>query len=89
MSKTVSFLNMFPDYVPSEPLDGMLSQAAITAADIDPEKRSVTVVVKSDAYIPQKLLQKAAGDICAVSEDSDTELADAVTLFIALTEQLG
>ena len=38
MNKTVFFLNMFSDYQPPEPLNGMLSQAAITAADIDPEK---------------------------------------------------
>ena len=63
MSKTVFFLNMFPDYQPPEPILGMLSQAAITAADIDPERRAVTVEVASDIYIPQKLLQKCAGDI--------------------------
>jgi hypothetical protein len=39
MSKTVFFLNMFSDYQPPEPLLGLLSQAAITAADIDPEKK--------------------------------------------------
>ena len=66
MSKTVFFLNMFPDYQPPEPLNGMLSQAAITAADIDPENRMVTVTVTSDIYIPQKLLSKAAGDIAGV-----------------------
>ena len=65
MSKTVFFLNMFPDYVPPESLSGMLSQAVITAADIDPEKRSVMVELSSDTYIPQKLLAKAAGDIAA------------------------
>ena len=63
MSKTVFFLNMFPDYQPPEPILGMFSQAAITAADIDPERRSVIVEVASDTYIPQKLLQKCAGDI--------------------------
>ena len=66
MSKTVLFLNMFPDYQPPESLYGLLSQAAITAADIDPEKRTVSVVMRSETYIPQKLLFKAAGDICAV-----------------------
>ena len=68
MSKTVFFLNMFPDYQPPETLYEPLSQAAITAADIDPEKRSVTVTLASVTYIPQKLLQKAAGDIAAVYE---------------------
>ena len=65
MSKTVFFLNMFPDYQPPEPLMGMLSQAAITAADIDPENRSVMVAIRSETYIPQKLLQKAAEDVSA------------------------
>ena len=45
MNSTVFFLNMFSDYEPPEPLYGMLSQAAITAADIDPELRLVTVAV--------------------------------------------
>ena len=65
MSKTVFFLNMFPDYQPPEPLLGMLSPAAITGADIDPENRSVSVAISSETYIPQKLLSKAAEDICA------------------------
>ena len=63
MSKTVFFLNMFPEFQPPEPLLGMLSQAAITAADIDPENRSVTVTISSPEYIPQKHLTKAAADI--------------------------
>ena len=66
MSNCVFFLNMFPDYQPPEPLDGMLSQAAITAADIDPENRAVFVTLKSDLYIPQKLLSKASADIAAL-----------------------
>ena len=66
MNKTVFFLNMFSDYQPPEPLKGILSQAAITAADIDPENRSVTVTVASDTYIPQRLLSKAAGDIASL-----------------------
>ena len=52
MSKTVSFLNMFPDYVPSEPLDGMLSQAAITAADLDAAERRISLTLFAETYIP-------------------------------------
>ena len=63
MSKTVFFLNMFSDYQPPEDLFGYLSQAAITAADIDMERRSVSVTIHAETYIPQKLLIKAAGDI--------------------------
>ena len=65
MSKPVFFLNMFPDYQPTDPLVGFLSQAVITGADIDPETRSVSVIISSETYIPQALLSKAAGDICA------------------------
>ena len=65
MNKTVLFLNMFPDYQPPEPLLGMLSQAAITAADIDPETRSVTVALSCETYIPYTLLSKATEDIAA------------------------
>ena len=63
MSKTVFFLNMFSDYQPPEDLFGYLSQAAITAADIDMERRSVSVTIHAETYIPQKLLMKASGDI--------------------------
>ena len=65
MSNTVCFLNMFPDYQPPEPLFGMLSQAAVTAADIDPETRSVTVSFSANTYIPQRLLGKATREIAA------------------------
>ena len=68
MSKTVFFLNMFPDYQPPESLQGILSKAAITGADIDPETRSVAVAISSETYIPQKLLAAAAGDISAAFE---------------------
>ena len=65
MDETVYLLNMFPDYQPPEPLLGMLSQAAITAADIDPETRSVTVSFSTNTYIPQRLLGKATREIAA------------------------
>ena len=60
----VLFLNMFPNYEPPEDLKQVLSQAAIVAADIDPAKGAVAVTLHSESYIPQRLLDKAAGDIC-------------------------
>ena len=66
MKEQVYFLNMFPDYAPPELLHSSLSQAAITAADIDPESRSVFVVVSSPTYIPQRYLDQAGRDICDV-----------------------
>ena len=63
MDETVYLLNMFPDYVPPEELREALSQAAIAAADINPETRGVSVAVHSDRYIPQRLLDTAGKEI--------------------------
>ena len=41
-----------------------LSQAAIVAADIDPERGRVEVALHSESYIPQRLLDSVAAD-CA------------------------
>ena len=57
MEEQIFFLNMFPDYEPPEELYAALSQAAIAAADIDPETRSVHVALHSERYIPQRLLE--------------------------------
>ena len=65
MSENVHFLNMFPDYVPPEPLQALLSQAVIAAADIDPASRTVSVVIHTAQYIPQRLLNQAAQEIAA------------------------
>ena len=63
MDDTVYLLNMFPDYVPPEELQRALTQAAIVAADIDPETRGVCVAVHSDTYIPQRFFDAAGSDI--------------------------
>ncbi|MCI7639943.1 MAG: PolC-type DNA polymerase III [Clostridiales bacterium] len=57
---------MFPDYEPPEALHAALSQAAIAAADISAEDRSVQVVVHSEHYIPQRLMDQAAKEIAAL-----------------------
>ena len=54
---------MFPDYEPPETLMPVLSQAAIAAADISAEERSVHVVLHSESYIPQRLLDQTAKEI--------------------------
>ena len=63
MNESVLLLNMFPDYVPPEALKEVLSQAAIVAADIDPQKRSVEICIQSSAYIPQRILNQASAEI--------------------------
>ena len=64
--ENVYLTNMFPDYVPPEELTTALSQAAIAAADIDPENRTVSVAVHSQQYIPQRLLDQAAREIASL-----------------------
>ena len=59
----IYLFNMFPDYQPPEELYAALSQAAIVAADIDQETRSVHVAVHSETYIPQRLLDQAGKEI--------------------------
>ena len=66
MNQQVYLTNMFPDYVPPEELMMALSQAAIVAADIDPEKGRVEVAIHSETYIPQRLLDIAARDIASL-----------------------
>ena len=65
MNQQVYLSHMFPDYEPPEELTAALSQAAIVAADIDQEDRSVSVVIHSETYIPQRLLDQVARDLAA------------------------
>ncbi len=62
----IYLFHMFPDYQPPEQLYAALSQAAIAAADIDQQERSVHVALHSDTYIPQRLLDQAAGEIASL-----------------------
>ena len=66
MEQKVYLFQMFPDYEPPEELHAALSQAAIAAADISAEDRSVHVVVHSENYIPQRLMDQAAKEIAAL-----------------------
>ena len=50
---------MFPEFEPPESLQEALSHAAVAAADIDPQTRSVSVAMHSDLYIPRRLLEQA------------------------------
>ena len=66
MKEKVTFLNMFSDYEPPEPLKSALSQAAIVAADLDPVGRRAEVAIHSDTYIPQSLLHSAEQEVCGI-----------------------
>ena len=66
MKEQVTLLHMFPDYEPPEALMEALSQAAIMAADIDPEAGRVNVAIHSEHYIPKRLLTQAEKDISSL-----------------------
>ena len=63
MTEKVYFLDMFSDYEPPETLKSVLSQAAIAAADIDAHRRSISVAVESEQYIPKHILDQAVKEL--------------------------
>ena len=66
MRKKVLFFDMFPEYAPPEELSLLLSQAVISAAEIDPDSRAVTLHLASEAYIPQRFLEIVLRDLCDI-----------------------
>ena len=62
MNSNITLLHMFPDYEPPEALQSAFSQAAIVAADIDPETRTVSVAVRSPRYIPLRHIEQYTRD---------------------------
>ncbi len=97
MSHSIYLLHMFSDYAPPEELYGALSQAAIVAADLDPETRSADIKLYSEQYIPQRCLSTVSGDLaklyglkklnllCAhpASELTKIEPAELLQLFVS------
>ena len=74
MNERTYFLNMFSDYEPPEELVSVLSQAAIVAADIDPETRRVSAAVHSEQYIPMGILEGISREISGLYGLRDLEL---------------
>ena len=66
MNDSVFFLNMFSAYQPPEHLQTVLSQAAVAAAEIDPNSRRISVTVSFSDYIPDKDLDAIAMDIAEI-----------------------
>ncbi len=66
MDEQIQFLNMFSQYQPPEALYSALSQAALVAADIDPDSRRVNVAIHSPNYIPRRVLSQVSEEICSI-----------------------
>ncbi len=60
MKEHILFLNMFSQYQPQDTRRQLLLSAELTAADIDPAKRTVSVSIYSPTYIPQRILAEVA-----------------------------
>ena len=74
MTEKVYFFDMFSDYEPPETLQGVLSQAAIVAADIDAQRRKISVAIHSEQYIPRRTLDQLSKEICGQYGLADLEL---------------
>ena len=74
MTQKVYFFDMFSDYEPPESLKSVLSQAAIAAADIDAQRRKISVVAESEQYIPKRLLDQITKEICGQYGLAELEL---------------
>ena len=61
MNDKIFFLNMFSEYEPPEHLQAVLSQAAVSAANIDPAARTVDIVLELAEYVSARELD----GICA------------------------
>lgn len=66
MDITVGLLNMFPDYTPPEELLAALSRAEVVRSQINIAARTVDIMLRLQAYIPQRVLEQAALDIAGV-----------------------
>ena len=74
MEEKTYLLNMFSDYEPPESLKNAISQAAIVAADLDPVARRITMTIRCEHYIPQRMLDVASADICELYGLRDLDL---------------
>ena len=75
MKEKTSLLNMFSDYEPPESLKCVLSQAAISAADLDPESRHIYLTIEMEQYLEQHTIDQICKDIAAVYSLRGLELS--------------
>ncbi len=66
MDNKTRFLDMFSQYEPPDALQSALSQAVIVSAQINQYSRRIDMTVYAPAYIPKRLLDQAATDLCKV-----------------------
>ena len=75
MNESILFLNMFSLYEPPEAVSAALSQAAVVAADIDPEKRKICICIHADKYISTYTLDQVEREIASLYGLSDMQIS--------------
>ena len=63
MQDITLFLNMFSAYEPPEALQSAMNQAAVVAADVDPQRGAVQVCIRTPEYIPARLLREVETEV--------------------------
>ena len=66
MNEPVYLLNMFSDYAPPGEVEKALSRAAIVAADIHAEHRTVHVAAHSQSYVPRRVVETMEREVAAL-----------------------
>ena len=66
MSQKVRFLDMFSRCQLSDAIHSAMSQAVVVSAEIDKFNRCVDMTLYAPTYIPRRILNEAATDICDI-----------------------
>ena len=74
MKENIPFLNMFTLYEPPGKTAKLLAQAAIRAAQIDPDRRWVGVELDCGAYVPLRVIKQVCKGVCQVYGLHDMEI---------------
>ena len=87
MNDQVLFLNMFSEIQPPEELKEVLSQAVVSAADIDPEEGSVSVHIFTEQYIPTRLIDEIRDQVIALSKDPEGNAEKIAALKVKMSKK--
>ena len=74
MAEQIYFMDMFPAYEPEDQARAQLSRVLVTGARIDQPKRTIEMDLFCPEYVPQRILDDTAQDICGIYQLRQLEL---------------
>ena len=74
MAEQIYFMDMFPAYEPEDQARAQLSRVLVTGARIDQPKRTIEMDLFCPEYVPQRILDDTAQDICGIYQLRQFEL---------------